>query len=82
MVPPLRTESIAQLSAIGEPPCSLSLVEVTCCRKPPSASAPTASMHTSAPRKSVVRFISTAMSFTSVKFSVSACAKVRAFSSR
>ena len=49
-VPALRTESMAQLRATGEPPCSFSLAEVTCCRKLPSASAPTASIATSAPR--------------------------------
>src|SRR5690606_6531517 len=39
-VPPLRAPSIAQLSAIGEPPCSFNFAEVTCCRNAPSASAP------------------------------------------
>ena len=48
-VPPLRTESIAQFSATGEPPCSFSFAAVTCCMKLPSASAPTASMATSTP---------------------------------
>ena len=43
-LPPLRTESMAQLSATGEPPCSFSLAAVTCWKKLPSASAPTASM--------------------------------------
>jgi hypothetical protein len=49
-VPPLRTPSMAQLSATGEPPCSFSLAAVTCWTRFPSASAPTASMTTSAPR--------------------------------
>ena len=44
-VPPLRTESIAQFSATGDPPCSFSFAEVTCWSRFPSASAPTASMH-------------------------------------
>jgi hypothetical protein len=60
----------------------LSLAAVTCCRRFPSASAPTASMATSAPRWSVRFFISTTMSPYCVKLSVSAWAKVRAFSSR
>ena len=55
-LPPLRTESMHQLSATGDPPCSLSLAPVTCWKNAPSASAPTASMHTSAPRNSVVSF--------------------------
>ena len=49
-VPPLRTPSIAQLRAIGEPPCSLSLAAVMCWMRFPSASAPTASITRSAPR--------------------------------
>ena len=40
----------AQFNATGEPPCIFSFAAVTCCRKFPSASAPTASMATSAPR--------------------------------
>lgn len=32
-VPPLRTESIAQFRAIGDPPCKLNFAAVTCCRK-------------------------------------------------
>ena len=39
-VPPLRTASMAQLRAIGDPPCNLNLDAVTCWRKLPSASAP------------------------------------------
>ena len=81
-VPPLRTESMARFRATGEPPCSFSVAEVTCCRKLPSASAPTASMATSAPRWSVIFFMCTTLSSYSAKLWVSAWAKVRAFSSR
>src|SRR5215208_5003892 len=49
-VPPLRTESMAQFSAIGDPPCNFSLAELMCCIRLPSASAPAASMTTSLPR--------------------------------
>jgi hypothetical protein len=66
-VPPLRTESIAQFSATGEPPWSLSFAALTCCRRLPSASAPTASMATSAPRWPVMRLSSTTTSSCSVK---------------
>src|SRR3954451_870108 len=71
MVPPLRTESMAQFSAMGEPPCNFNLAVVTCWNRLPSASAPTASMATSAPRKSVAFFISTTMSSYSPKLYVS-----------
>ncbi len=64
-VPPLRTPSIAQFSATGDPPCIFSFALETCCRKLPSASAPTASMTLSAPRKSVCFFISSTTSSTS-----------------
>jgi len=53
---------MAQLSATGEPPSSLSFVPSSWWTKPPSASAPAASMATSAPSQPVVRFISTTMS--------------------
>jgi len=82
MLPALRTESMAQFSATGEPPCSLSLDEVSTWKKAPSASAPTASMHTSAPRWSVIFFMCTTMSSYSMKLYVSACANSRAFSRR
>jgi hypothetical protein len=53
-MPPFFTELIAQCNAVAEPPCISILRPSRVCIAFPAASAPTASMQTSAPSQSVV----------------------------
>jgi len=77
------TLSMDQLMPVATPPMSLNgWMPMSRCMALPRASQPTASMAASKPRKSVMRFRYQTMSRTLRKLSVSACAKLRAKSSR
>jgi hypothetical protein len=66
-IPPFLTELIDQCSAVADPPCISSFLPRTVCSALPAASAPTASMHTSAPKESVVPLIKTTGSSSDLK---------------